>query len=133
MACSTRRPSISAAGDITTLWPRAGRARHLTSPGSTYSRPSSPATARAGRSVHPFPSLYLGLVAVPSGLPVGREVVMGLRIVIGVVIGLGFYLFDKMFNHLGLVYELNPIVAVSLPTLLTLGGVGVVLWRIRAN
>ena len=86
-----------------------------------------------GRFVNPFATLIMLLVAVPFVLTVRREVGMGQRIVIGVVIGLGFYLFDKMFNHLGLVYELNPIFAVTLPTLLTLGGVGVVLWRIRAN
>jgi len=73
------------------------------------------------------------MVAVPFVLTVRRAVGTGQRIVAGVVIGLGFHLFDKMFGHLGLVYELNPFFAVSFPTLLALAIVFVVLWRMRST
>lgn len=84
-----------------------------------------------GRLVNPFATLVMLLVATPFVLTVRREVGMGQRIVVGVVIGLGFYLFDKMFNHLGLIYEFNPVIAVSFPTLLALSGVLLVLQRMR--
>jgi lipopolysaccharide export system permease protein len=58
---------------------------------------------------------------------------MGQRIVFGSVIGLGFYLFDKMFAHLGIVYDFNPIFAVSFPSLLALSIVAFVLRRMRKS
>lgn len=86
-----------------------------------------------GRVVNPLVTLVMLMVAVPFVLTVRREVGTGQRIVAGVVIGLGFHLFDKMFGHLGLVYELNPFFAVSFPTLLALAIVFVVLWRMRST
>ncbi len=84
-----------------------------------------------GRLVNPLVTLVMLMVAVPFVLTVRREIGTGQRVVAGVVIGLGFHLFDKMFAHMGLVYELNPLFAVSFPTLLALAGVGFALWRIR--
>ncbi len=86
-----------------------------------------------GRVVNPLVTLVMLMVAVPFVLTVRREVGTGQRIVAGVVIGLGFHLFDKMFGHLGLVYELNPFFSVSFPTLLALTIVFIVLWRMRSN
>jgi lipopolysaccharide export system permease protein len=82
-----------------------------------------------GRLVNPFVTLVMLMVAVPFVLTVRREVGTGQRVVAGVVIGLGFHLFDKMFGHLGLVYEFNPLFSVSFPTILALAGVLVALWR----
>ena len=84
-----------------------------------------------GRLINPFSTLVMLLMAVPFVLNIRREVGMGQRIVLGSIIGLGFYLFDKMFAHLGLVYEFNPIFAVSFPSVLALSGVVFVLWRIK--
>jgi lipopolysaccharide export system permease protein len=86
-----------------------------------------------GRLVNPFVTLVMLMVAVPFVLTVRREVGTGQRVVAGVVIGLGFHLFDKMFGHLGLVYEFNPLFSVAFPTLLALFGVMVAMWRIGAN
>ncbi|MGZ8244138.1 LPS export ABC transporter permease LptG [Methylomagnum sp.] len=85
-----------------------------------------------GRVVNPAVTLVMLLVAVPFVLTVKREVGMGQRIVVGVVIGLGFYLFDKMFSHFGLIYEMNPIFAAVFPTSLVFLGVLVGLWRMRS-
>ncbi len=84
-----------------------------------------------GHLVNPVVTLVMLLVAVPFVLTVRREVGMGQRIVVGVVIGLGFYLFDRMFNHFGLIYEMNPIFATTFPTVLVLTGALVALARIR--
>lgn len=86
-----------------------------------------------GRLVNPAVTLVMLLVAVPFVLTVRREVGMGQRIVVGVVIGLGFYLFDRMFSHFGLIYEMNPVFAAVLPTSLVFVGAMVGLWRMRAE
>jgi lipopolysaccharide export system permease protein len=84
-----------------------------------------------GRIVNPIVTLVMLLVAAPFVLPVRREVGMGQRIVVGVIIGLGFYLFDRTFGHLGLIYEMNPIFAAFFPTLLALTGALVAIFRLR--
>jgi lipopolysaccharide export system permease protein len=84
-----------------------------------------------GRIVNPAVTLVMLLVAAPFVLPVRREVGMGQRIVVGVIIGLGFYLFDRTFGHLGLIYEMNPIFAAFFPTLLAFTGALVAIFRLR--
>lgn len=84
-----------------------------------------------GRIVNPFVTLIMLMVAVPFVMTVRREVGTGQRIVAGVVIGLGFHLFDKMFAHLGLVYELNPFFSVAFPSLMALSIVSWILWRMQ--
>jgi lipopolysaccharide export system permease protein len=84
-----------------------------------------------GRLVNPAVTLVMLLVAVPFVLTIRREVGMGQRIVVGVVIGLGFYLFDRMFSHFGLIYEMNPIFAAAFPTTLALAGALIALARMR--
>jgi lipopolysaccharide export system permease protein len=86
-----------------------------------------------GRLVNPAVTLVMLLVAVPFVLTIRREVSMGQRVVVGVVIGLGFYLFDRMFSHFGLIYEMNPIFAASFPTALALVGAMIGLLRMRSG
>lgn len=75
-----------------------------------------------GRIVNPFVTLVMLLVAVPFVMTVRRETSLGQRIVVGVTFGLGFYLFDRMFGHIGLIYQMNPVFAAIFPTLLVLTG-----------
>lgn len=86
-----------------------------------------------GRLVNPLVTLVMLMVAVPFVLTVRREVGTGQRIVAGVVIGLGFHLFDKMFGHLGLVYELDPFFSIIFPAALAMAGVGFTFWKMQKN
>lgn len=86
-----------------------------------------------GRIVNPLVTLIMLMVAVPFVMTVRREVGTGQRIVAGVVIGLGFHLFDKMFGHLGLVYELDPLFSVAFPGFLALCIVIWILWRMKIS
>jgi lipopolysaccharide export system permease protein len=72
------------------------------------------------RLIHPIVTLAMLLLAIPFVLDSRREVSIGQRIVIGVTIGLGFYLVNRMVSHLGLVYELNALGTVALPPFLIL-------------
>ncbi|WP_097990917.1 LPS export ABC transporter permease LptG [Methyloterricola oryzae] len=83
------------------------------------------------RVVNPFVTLVMLLVAVPFVLTIRRETSTGQRIVVGVTFGLGFYLFNRMFGHLGLIYELNPIIAASAPTALVFVGAVAAIARLR--
>lgn len=73
-----------------------------------------------GRIANPIITVVMLLLATPFVLSVRREVGVGHRIVVGVIIGLGFYLFDRMFSHFGLIYDMNPIFAAIFPASLAL-------------
>lgn len=68
-----------------------------------------------GRIINPFVTLVMLLITVPFILNVSRTVSMGQRIMIGVVIGLGFILVDRLVGHIGLVYHLDPFAAAIIP------------------
>jgi len=72
------------------------------------------------RIVNPLVTLAMLLIATPFILNVQRTVSVGQRIIIGVVIGLTFILFEKIFAHLGLVYDLPPLFAAAFPSMLFL-------------
>lgn len=84
-----------------------------------------------GRIVNPFVTLVMLLVAVPFVMTIRRETSVGQRIVVGVTFGLGFYLFDSIFGHFGLIYQMNPILAASFPTLMVFTFAVVAIARLR--
>ena len=42
----------------------------------------------------------------------------GQRLLIGMLIGIGFYVFNSIFMQAGIVFGLNPLISAWLPTLL---------------
>jgi len=84
-----------------------------------------------GRIVNPFVTLVMLLVALPFVMTLRRETSLGQRVVVGVTFGLGFYLFDRMFGHFGLIYHMHPIFAASFPTLLVFAAAVVGIARLR--
>ena len=68
-----------------------------------------------GRIINPFVTLVMLLITVPFILNVSRTMSMGQRVMIGVVIGLGFILIDRLVGHIGLVYHLDPFAAAIIP------------------
>ena len=72
------------------------------------------------RFLNPLVTLVMLLVALPFVFQWNRVMNTGQRMVIGVLIGLGFNLFDRTFSHIALVYGLNPIFAAFFPAVLFL-------------
>ncbi len=68
-----------------------------------------------GRIVNPVVTIVMLLVAVPFVLGFRRDISAGQRIVVGVTLGIGFYLFDKVFGHLGLIYNMDPLFSAAFP------------------
>lgn len=72
------------------------------------------------RVIYPFVTLVMLLVAVPFVLNVSRSVSMGQRMMVGIVIGLVFILFDRLVSHVGLVYHFEPMFAAMFPSVVFL-------------
>lgn len=83
------------------------------------------------RMVLPLATCVMVLIAVPFVFGPLRTVGVGQRILVGVLVGIGFYLFNQIVGYLGLVYALNPALSAVVPTLVFLGGALFLMRRIR--
>lgn len=66
----------------------------------------------------PFSTGVMVFLAIPFVFGSVRSVGVGQRILVGALVGIGFYLFNQIFSYVGLVYEINPILSAVLPTVL---------------
>jgi len=73
-----------------------------------------------GRVVNPLVVLVMLLVSAPFVIGVKRGINVGARMMIGVVIGMGFNIIDKIVGHIGLIYDLNPPLMAVTPSLTVL-------------
>jgi lipopolysaccharide export system permease protein len=73
-----------------------------------------------GRIINPLVIYVMLLVSAPFVIGIKRGTSMGARIMFGVLIGMGFNVFDKSTGHLGMVYDFNPALMAVLPSLLIL-------------
>lgn len=73
-----------------------------------------------GRVVNPLVTFVMLLLSAPFVIGVKRGVSVGGRMMIGVVIGMGFNIIDKIVGHIGLIYNLNPPLMAFIPSLTVL-------------
>ncbi|MCC6208868.1 MAG: LPS export ABC transporter permease LptG [Gammaproteobacteria bacterium] len=79
----------------------------------------------------PFATCVMVFAALPFVFGPLRSVGVGQRMLIGVLVGIGFYLFNQMVSYVGLVYDFNPLLSAVLPTLLLLAGAIFMMRRIH--
>jgi lipopolysaccharide export system permease protein len=72
------------------------------------------------RVLNPFVTFVMLLVSTPFVIGIKRGTGVGGRLVIGIVIGLSFNILDQIIGHIGIVYNLNPLVMALLPSALVL-------------
>lgn len=76
----------------------------------------------------PFNTLTMMFLAIPFIFGPLRSVSMGQRTLVGALVGISFFLFNRLFNQLGLVFDFPPWLGAALPSLLCLA-LGVVMLR----
>lgn len=72
--------------------------------------------------VKPFSALIMLLIAMPFVFGSLRSSSVGQRLVVGVLLGLGFHMFNQALNYIGVGYGLNAVVSALLPSLLFAAG-----------
>ncbi len=74
--------------------------------------------------VKPFSALIMLLIAMPFVFGTLRSSNVGQRLLVGVLLGLGFHMFNQALNYIGVGYGLNPVISALLPSLLfAFGGI----------
>lgn len=79
------------------------------------------------------PFVILGMIALVFPLIFGsqRQVSMGQRIFVGIMIGMSFHLLNQIFGNLTVVYQFPTIVGAMLPSIILLAVATVLLKRLR--
>ncbi len=85
-----------------------------------------------GRVINPLVVFVMLLVSAPFVIGVKRGVNVGARMMIGVVIGMGFNIVDKIAGHLGLIYDLSPPFIAVAPSLTVMALALFALSRVQA-
>ena len=83
------------------------------------------------RLINPFIILVMLLVSAPFVVGVGRGISLGPRMMVGVLIGMGFNIIDNAVGQMGVVYGLNPLFVAVLPSSLVLMGAIYAISRLR--
>lgn len=69
------------------------------------------------RIVNPLVTFIMLLISAPFIISVKRGVSVGERMMLGVVIGMGFKTIDSIVGHFGLIYDLSPPLMAFIPSL----------------
>jgi len=79
----------------------------------------------------PVSSLVMVFLAIPFVFATQRIASQGVRVVIGILVGLVFYLIDQSLSHMAEVFAMPPLLAALAPSVLflILGIVGMVRTR----
>ena len=74
--------------------------------------------------LYPVAAVALMVLAIPFALVSTRAGGVGVRILFGILIGMGFYNAGKLFSHMGLLNDWPALLSAGLPTLI----VAIVAW-----
>lgn len=84
-----------------------------------------------GRIAQPLSLLVMLLLALPFVFGPFRSATTGQRLVTGMLIGIGFFVFNSIFTQSGVVFGFNPVLTAWLPTVLLAVISGIAVSRIH--
>jgi lipopolysaccharide export system permease protein len=79
----------------------------------------------------PLTILAMVLIAIPFVFVSQRQAPIGKQILIGFLVGITFFILSRLAGQMGIVYQLHPLLVVSLPTILVIGIALAMLRRVR--
>jgi lipopolysaccharide export system permease protein len=82
------------------------------------------------RLINPLVTFVMLMVSAPFVISIGRGIGTGGRIMMGILIGMTFNIFDRIAGHVGLVYDVNPLLMAILPSTLVFLAALFAVWRV---
>jgi len=70
------------------------------------------------RTLQPLATLVMVWLAIPFVFGSLRRITMGLRIMMGIALGFGFYILNQFFGPLSMVFQWSPFLGAFIPTLI---------------
>jgi lipopolysaccharide export system permease protein len=81
--------------------------------------------------INPLITFVMLMVSIPFVVSIKRGQGTGGRMMIGIIIGMSFNIFDKLAGHVGLVYDFSPLLMATLPCMLVFCGAVYAISRVR--
>lgn len=106
---------VSATPEQMTAWNLAKYVEHLRVNGQKTTRYE---IALWVKLIYPLGIVVMLLLALPFAFQQVRAGGMGTRVFLGIMVGLGVFLFNRLFSHMGLIYGWSPVLSAALPTLI---------------
>jgi lipopolysaccharide export system permease protein len=78
--------------------------------------------------MYPVAVLVMMVLALPFAYSQRRQGGIGAKVFAGIMLGLTFHLLNRLFGHLGLLYEWPPLLSAIMPTLIVLSLATAMLW-----
>ncbi|WP_367155293.1 LPS export ABC transporter permease LptG [Methylomonas sp. HYX-M1] len=82
------------------------------------------------RLINPWVTFVMLMVSVPLVIGIGRGIGAGGRITLGVLIGMTFNILDRIVGHMGLIYDVNPMLIAVMPSLTVFLIATATVWRL---
>lgn len=82
------------------------------------------------RLINPLVTFVMLMVSAPFVIGIGRGISTGGRVLMGVLIGMSFNILDRIAGHVGLVYEMNPVLMAILPSTIVFSLALFAVWRV---
>ena len=76
--------------------------------------------AKWSKLIHPFALIVMMAIALPFSIYQRRSGGLGGKIFTGIMLGIGFYLLNRLFASLGVINDWSPLASAALPTMLFL-------------
>lgn len=84
------------------------------------------------KMIYPIACLVMVVLALPFGFLQQRAGGIGAKIFVGIMIGISYQVFNRLFIHIGLLNDWPPILSAATPTFLFLmAGIGMLVWMDR--
>ena len=82
------------------------------------------------RLVNPLVTFVMLMVSVPFVVGIGRGISAGGRIMMGILIGMSFNILDRIAGHMGLIYDINPLLMAIAPSAVVFCIASYAVWRV---
>lgn len=83
------------------------------------------------RLINPLVTLIMLMVSIPFVVDTKHNIGVGKKIMLGIIIGMAFNIFDKLIGHAGMVYNYNPVLMAVLPSMAMFCGVVYAVYRVN--
>jgi lipopolysaccharide export system permease protein len=81
------------------------------------------------KMAYPIACIVMVVLALPFGFLQQRSGGVSARIFLGIMVGIGYQILNRLFAHVGLLSDWPPILSATIPTLMFLvAGIGMALW-----
>jgi lipopolysaccharide export system permease protein len=81
--------------------------------------------------VYPFASLVMMALALPFAYIHVRAGGVGLKVFLGIMLGIVFHMMNSLFSHIGQLQSWQPLLSAALPSVVFLGAAALMMWWVE--